>query len=96
MTTPDPSDTSLSKPLKRFGLEYNATDELQPQDDGPWVLFSDVQALFDAKVLLPGNQRAHYAVTADGQTFIMFTPASSQSLPSTTVVLNWMADVNRK
>ncbi len=48
------------------------------------------EALFDARVLQPGNGRAHYAVTPDGQTFIMFSPVGSRSLPSTTVVVNWM------
>jgi serine/threonine protein kinase len=54
------------------------------------------KSLFAAKVLLPGNDRAHYAVTADGQTFILYAPSASRSLPTTTVVVNWLAEVARR
>jgi len=51
------------------------------------------QILFNARVLFPGISRPHYAVTADDQTFIVFTPTASRSLPSTTVVVNWMTEM---
>jgi serine/threonine protein kinase len=54
------------------------------------------QALFSVRILFPGQQRAHYAVTADGQTFILFTPTASRSLPTTTVVVNWMAEIAKR
>ena len=54
------------------------------------------QVLFQARVLLPGNGRSHYAVTADGQTFILFTPSNSRSLPTTTVVVNWTAEIAKR
>jgi Tol biopolymer transport system component len=54
------------------------------------------QSLFTARVLFPGIRRAHYAVTADGQTFILFTPTANRSLPTTTVVVNWTAEIARK
>ena len=48
--------------------------------------------LFGAHVLFPGPGVEHYAVTDDGQTFILYTTAATRSLPSTTVVVNWTAD----
>ena len=51
--------------------------------------------LFRVSVLLPEINRAHYAVTGDGQTFIVFV-AGERSLPSTTVVVNWMAEMAGK
>ena len=51
------------------------------------------QALFPARVLSVALGRRHYAVTRDGQTFILFTPTASRSLPSTTVVVNWNAQM---
>ena len=53
-------------------------------------------ALFRAKVLSPAGQRMHYSVTADGQTFIVIVPAASRLLPTTTVVVNWMAEVAKR
>ena len=52
--------------------------------------------LFNAKVMLPGQQRAHYAVTPDAQTFILFTPAAVRSAPTNTVVVNWMAELTKR
>ena len=52
--------------------------------------------LFNAKVLFPAGQRAHFAVTADGQTFILFVPTSARSLPTTTVVVNWMEEIDHR
>ncbi len=52
--------------------------------------------LFNAKVMLPGQQRAHYAVTPDAQTFILFTPAAVRSAPTNTIVVNWMAELAKR
>jgi hypothetical protein len=52
--------------------------------------------LFNLNVLFPGGQRAHYAVTADGQRFIAFTPTSTRSLPTTTVIVNWMSELTKR
>jgi eukaryotic-like serine/threonine-protein kinase len=52
--------------------------------------------LFQTRILGPGQQRSHYAVTRDGGAFILFRPLAERMLPTTTVVLNWMADVGKK
>jgi dipeptidyl aminopeptidase/acylaminoacyl peptidase len=52
--------------------------------------------LFNARVMLPGQQRSHYAVTPDGQTFIMFTPSLATATPTNTVVVNWMAEMSKR
>jgi len=52
--------------------------------------------LFNLNVLFPGGQRAHYAVTADGQRFIAFRPTSTRSLPTTTVIVNWMSEIAKR
>jgi Tol biopolymer transport system component len=53
-------------------------------------------SLFVAKILFPGQQRTHYEVTDDGQTFVMFSPTSTRSLPTTTVVVNFLAEKKQK
>jgi Tol biopolymer transport system component len=52
--------------------------------------------LFDSHVFAPGNQRMHYSVTADGRTFILYRTLSARSLPTTTVVVNWLAEVAKR
>jgi eukaryotic-like serine/threonine-protein kinase len=47
-------------------------------------------ALFGARFLAADLNRPHYAVTPEG-TFILMIESSVHSLPSTTVVVNWMA-----
>ena len=54
------------------------------------------QPLFQAKVLLPTGPRNHYAVTRDGQTFYVVSPMEGQSFGTTTVVMNWDAELRRK
>jgi eukaryotic-like serine/threonine-protein kinase len=54
------------------------------------------RALFDSHVFSPGGQRMHYSVTRDGQTFILYRTLSTRSLPTTTVVVNWLAEVARR
>ena len=54
------------------------------------------KALFDSHVFAPGGQRMHYSVTADGQRFILFRTLSTRSLPTTTVVVNWLAELGRR
>ena len=52
--------------------------------------------LFQTKILGPGQQRGHYTVTRDGSTFILFRPLAERTLPTTTVVLHWMAEIAKK
>ncbi|HEX7877974.1 MAG TPA: hypothetical protein VF720_01115, partial [Candidatus Eisenbacteria bacterium] len=47
------------------------------------------ERLFATAVLQPDGPRPHYAVAPDGETFYVMAPASTQSLPSTYVVINW-------
>jgi eukaryotic-like serine/threonine-protein kinase len=54
------------------------------------------KVLFDSHLFSPGGQRMHYSVTGDGQTFILYRTLSTRSLPTTTVVVNWLADVARR
>jgi hypothetical protein len=35
-------------------------------------------------------------VTSDDQTFILFTPTANRTLPTTTVVVNWTAEIARR
>jgi Tol biopolymer transport system component len=51
------------------------------------------QVLFPTQIVQIETPRRHYAVTSDGQTFILCTRTSSLSLPSTTVVVNWNAEM---
>jgi Tol biopolymer transport system component len=51
------------------------------------------QVLFPTQIVQIETPRRHYAVTRDGQTFILCTRTSSLSLPSTTVVVNWNAEM---
>ena len=46
------------------------------------------EVLFEAQ-LVPVIQRNRYAVTPDGQRFLMLTPMESQANPPMTVVQNW-------
>jgi Tol biopolymer transport system component len=52
--------------------------------------------LFALNVLFPGGQRSHYTVTADGQHFITYRPTSTRSLPTTTVIVNWMSELAKR
>jgi Tol biopolymer transport system component len=54
------------------------------------------QSLFATKVLFPGNQRAHYDVSADGRSFVMFVQTLQQALPTTTVVVNWTSEIAKR
>jgi hypothetical protein len=48
-------------------------------------------------VLLPGLPlRAHYAVSADGQRFLIPSPLGSQTVGGSNVILNWAAEARRK
>ncbi|HET9793954.1 MAG TPA: protein kinase [Thermoanaerobaculia bacterium] len=46
------------------------------------------QALFDARVQ-PGQRRNAYAVTRDGQKFLLLSPLGKEKIAPITVVLNW-------
>jgi len=53
--------------------------------------------LFPVAVLIPGpGPRTHYAVTADGQRFLLAAPLGATTLAGTQVVLNWTAEARRK
>ncbi len=53
--------------------------------------------LFPVQVLVPGlGLRTHYAVTADGQRFLLAAPLGSETLAGTQVVLNWTVEARRK
>jgi Tol biopolymer transport system component len=50
--------------------------------------------LFEAR-LVPAIQRNRYAVSNDGERFLMLTPIDSQSNPPMTVVQNWAVSLDR-
>jgi len=53
-------------------------------------------ALFPVQVLFPGfGPRTHYAVTADGQRFLLAAPLGSQTQGGSQVVLNWAAEARK-
>ena len=53
--------------------------------------------LFTAEVLLPGVPGVtHYAVSADGQRFLLVVPESGQALAGTQTVLNWAVEPPRR
>jgi len=47
--------------------------------------------LFDARVVLPETTFRHYAVTGDGQRFLLLAPVGEEKPASTAVVVNWTA-----
>ena len=53
------------------------------------------RTLFPVVVLFPVGPRNHYAVKADGSAFYIVAPRDQLSLPSTTVVVNWMKQMRR-
>jgi hypothetical protein len=52
------------------------------------------EPLFEAR-LYPRIQRNRYVVSADGERFLMMTSLESQSLPPTTVVVNWQESLRQ-
>ena len=80
-------------------IDYLSADQQMmsvPLRRSPTIEPGTPVALFQANILFPGGQRSHYAVTRDGQTFILYSPAASRSLPTTTVVVNWMAEIAKR
>jgi Tol biopolymer transport system component len=53
------------------------------------------QPLFQAHIQSITNVRNHYLATADGQRFLMLAPLGRESMPPTTIVLNWSAELGR-
>ncbi len=53
------------------------------------------QPLFQARIHSKTNVRSHYLPTADGQRFLMLAPLGRESMPPTTIVLNWSAELAR-
>ncbi len=49
--------------------------------------------LFASPVLFPLGPRNHYVVTKDAGTFYVIAPQTAASLPSTTVIVNWMDEI---
>src|SRR5262249_62171564 len=53
--------------------------------------------LFPVQVVAPGPVvRTHYAVTSDGQRFLVVAPLGSQTMAGTQMVLNWSAEAKRR
>jgi len=53
------------------------------------------KALFEAPIPAGQLTRYHYAVTADGQRFLIITPVGDAALQPLTVVVNWTAELKR-
>jgi len=51
--------------------------------------------LFDARVVLPETTFRHYAVTGDGQRFLLLAPMGEEKPASTAVVVNWMSTLQK-
>ena len=54
------------------------------------------EQLFPVRVLIPAGPRNHYAVTADGQTFYVVAPLEGEAVSTTTVVVNWPQELQKK
>jgi eukaryotic-like serine/threonine-protein kinase len=62
--------------------------------DGSFEVGNPV-ALFDTRVLLPETPLQHYAVTHDGQRFLVLSPVGEETPASTAVVVNWTAALSK-
>lgn len=54
------------------------------------------QPLFPIRVMFPNGITRHYDVNADGSTFYAIGPLEGEAVGTTTVVVNWPADLGRK
>jgi hypothetical protein len=52
------------------------------------------EILFEAR-LVPVLQRNRYAVSSDGQRFLLLLPMEAQANPPMTVIQNWTASLDR-
>ena len=64
--------------------------------DGPTFSVGAPHALFDVEVPEPvAPYPTDYAVTADGQRFLVNTVVDQPTRPALTVILNWTADLKK-
>jgi len=59
-----------------------------PVDAGATLTAGVPQPLFDARIQ-PGNRRNTYAVTRDGQKFLLLSPLGREKIVPITMVLHW-------
>jgi hypothetical protein len=53
--------------------------------------------IFSARTMSPGlGPHTHYAVSADGQRFLIAAPLAGVSLAGNTVVLHWVAEARQR
>jgi len=68
----------------------------QVRTDGDGVVRGTQQALFDVRFPVEGTTLSHYAVTADGQRFLIAAdPETSSESPRLQVTVNWIAGLKR-
>ena len=63
--------------------------------EGPTFEVGAPKALFDLRVSSFNHPQAQFAVTADGQKFLIANTFGENSSAPITVVLNWTADLKR-
>ena len=63
--------------------------------EGPTFEVGAPKALFDLRVPSFNNPQAQFAVTADGQRFLIANTFGENSSLPVTVVMNWTADLKR-
>jgi eukaryotic-like serine/threonine-protein kinase len=52
--------------------------------------------LFETRVVIPESSFRHYAVTRDGQRFLILAPVGEEAPASTAVVVNWSAAIEKR
>ena len=68
----------------------------QVRTDGVGVEGGTPQPLFDVRFPVEGTTLSHYAVTADGQRFLIAAdPETSSESPPLQVTVNWLAGLKR-
>ena len=86
---------------RRDGKEmfYVSTDKkmmaVDVKGDGATFEVGTPKVLFDQRVPSFNNPQAHFAVTADGQKFLIATTFGENTSAPITVVLNWVTDLKR-
>jgi hypothetical protein len=70
--------------------------EVPVATDGPTFSAGAPHALFDVEIPEPNPPYAtDYAVTADGQRFLVNTIVDQPKRPALTIILNWTADLKK-
>jgi len=59
--------------------------------EGTDLVIGTPQTLFETRVVLPGTSFRHFAVTKDGQRFLVLSPMAEEAPASAAVVVNWQA-----